>query len=393
MQTSTGTPSHARTAVAGHCDAKQEADASAHARRSTVPSHVDSSDLHPVLRQPSPNEKLATFCKRLPKVELHAHLNGSLRSSTLKELAQAKNISSNDVRLHPDHHRTLDECFALFDIIHDVTDNLVTIRRIAREAVEDAALDGVIHLELRTTPRSILGASRKAYVEAVLDGLDDFTRQHASSPGTCGVRLILSIDRREGAAAAHDTVTLAAQMQSRGVVGVDLSGNPNRGTFATWKAALSRARALGLGVTLHAAEVDNHDETREMIDFSADRLGHVCFANGKLSERLQRSGVPLEICVTSNVISKSVKNYQAHHFRHLHRVSTNPIVLCTDDSGVFDITLSHEYSIIATTFDLGQQQLIELARNGVEAAFLPASERAALRSRFLSRLTDILESS
>jgi hypothetical protein len=112
-------------------------------------------------------------------------------------------------------------------------------------------------------------------------------------------------------AAAMETVHLAAELAPRGVVGIDLSGNPAVGTWATWAPALTEARALGLAVTLHCGEVDNPEEVAAMLAFRPRRLGHAvsCAAQEGLLPTLLASHIPVELCLTSNVLSQSVPSY------------------------------------------------------------------------------------
>ncbi|KAG2499149.1 hypothetical protein HYH03_002731 [Edaphochlamys debaryana] len=192
------------------------------------------------------------------------------------------------------------------------------------------------------------------------------------------VKLLLSIDRREDAAAALETVQLAARLAPRGVVGVDLSGNPVVGAWAAWAPALAEARRLGLRVTLHAGEVPAPAEVAAMLAFRPDRLGHCCCLDAGLGSELRASAIPLELCLTSNVLTQSVPSYPEHHFAELYAAG-HPVVLCTDDSGVFGTTLSREYAIAAAAFNLSIADLQELARRSVGYVFAGEEEEAALR--------------
>ena len=210
--------------------------------------------------------KIATAAcgKTLPKVELHAHLNGSVRDSTLLERARIQNgladggggggggEYSREVEtllqpsMKPGGGRSLAQVFGLFAAIHDLCTHHDVLQRIAREAVEDFAADGVVYLELRTTPKNApdRGITKKSYMDAVLDGIDASVcgKRGGDGTGAITVRLIASVDRRETTAEAIATVELAASLRHRGVVGIDLSGNPSVGEWATFEPALRLAR-------------------------------------------------------------------------------------------------------------------------------------------------------
>ncbi|KAF5830167.1 hypothetical protein DUNSADRAFT_14944 [Dunaliella salina] len=116
------------------------------------------------------------FCRHLPKLELHAHLNGSIRPETLRSLAEAKGMSHLLAPLNAVAAKgnccSLEECFMLFGIIHQLTTDFGTISAIASQVVLDFAEDNVVYLELRTSPKSREGMTKELYVKAVLDGID-----------------------------------------------------------------------------------------------------------------------------------------------------------------------------------------------------------------------------
>ncbi|KAI9328998.1 hypothetical protein DFJ73DRAFT_861086 [Zopfochytrium polystomum] len=301
---------------------------------------------------PSPEQTLE-LCRRLPKVELHAHLNGSIRRSTLSELAKRCGLDDKAAHVVENDARTLSEMFAVFDVIHKVVRGKETIRRVVREVLEDMEADGVAYAEIRTTPKAQpdYGLNEEGYCNAVLSGMEEYAESRSGLASRTIARLLLSIDRRGGPEAAERTVDLAVALRARGVVGIDLSGDPTKGTWSDWKPALSRARSAGLRTTLHAGEVPNTDgEMSAMLDFRPDRMGHVCFISLENERRLRRSGIPVELCLTSNLLSRSVERYDLHHFddyrqRFLRREAAR-FSICTDDSAVFGSALSEEFAVI-----------------------------------------------
>lgn len=117
-----------------------------------------------------------------------------------------------------------------------------------------------------------------------------------------------------------------------------------------------------------------------MLDWRPDRLGHMCCLNGSLERQLLSSGIPLELCLSSNIITLSKASFQEHHFGGLYGTG-HPVALCTDDSGVFCTSLSREYAIAATAFELTHLQLEELALGAADYAFLGDEEKAAIKAR------------
>ncbi|PSC76982.1 Adenosine deaminase [Micractinium conductrix] len=329
------------------------------------------------------------FCRRIPKIELHAHLNGSVRDSTIRELStglEGGAVSLPDLqRLTQQASRTLGECFQLFDVIHRITTTHAALTRITREVIEDMADDNVVYAEIRTTPkaRPEHGMTTESYLDAVFKGVADY---YAASRRTqdIQVRLLLSIDRRQSAAEAMGTARLAVQLRDEGVAGLDLSGNPSVGQWETWRPALEYARQQGLKVTVHAGEVWNPEEAAAILQWRPGRLGHMCCLDAALEKHLLDSGIPLELCLTSNVLTRSVPSYADHHFPSFW--PGHPVVLCTDDSGVFASSLSREYALAAAAFNLSDEELQQLAVAAADYTFLEPGERAALRERMEAAL-------
>ncbi|CAK9176703.1 unnamed protein product [Ilex paraguariensis] len=249
--------------------------------------------------------------------------------------------------------------------------------------------------------------SKQSYMQAVLEGLRavstvevDFASHELSTEVPVNspdmndvcyrterkkiyVRLVLSIDRRETTAAAMETVELALKLRHMGVVGIDLSGNPIIGEWSTFLPALKFAREQGLFITLHCGEVPNPDEIRAMLDFQPWRLGHACCFEEEEWRKLKLSRIPVEICLTSNIRTETISSVDVHHFADLYNTK-HPIVLCTDDTGVFSTSLSDEYILAASAFGLGKREMFELARNAVDFIFAGDEVKKKLMEIFAS---------
>ncbi|SPO20268.1 related to adenosine deaminase [Ustilago trichophora] len=352
------------------------------------------------------------FVQQLPKIELHAHLNGSIRRSTLRELAAAKNVDPSNAFILTRWPKTLSEAFDVFRVIHSCVTTLADVERLAFELGQDLEEDGVVYAEIRTTPRVMDVASHTdeshdtiedvgesgldRYVQAVLGGFSRYSNStEARGWNKTILRLLLSIDR-----AKHDTthalaiVNLAHRYRHQGVLGIDLSGDPTKGNFLDLLPALHHARSLGLKITLHAGEVqDRDDEMTSMLNFHPDRMGHCCFVSPSNLERLQASGIPIELCLTSNLLSNSVTQLKEHHFRsHYNHVEstheapkgkTGSTICCisTDDSGVFGSPLSNEYHLVMENFTLSERQTFHLAHRTLQATFLNPSTTASAQKQ------------
>ncbi|KAL6657118.1 hypothetical protein ACP70R_004898 [Stipagrostis hirtigluma subsp. patula] len=327
-------------------------------------------------------EETREWCVALPKIELHAHLNGSVRNSTLLELAKQLD----------------DKGVIVFEDVKDV---------IMKSVVEDFAAENVVYLEIRTTPKNneAKGMTKRSYMNAVIKGLKAVeavdvvsfdSNLRTNETLTCTpmigldgetkkkkiyVRLLLSIDRRETTSAALDTVNLAMEMKGQGVIGIDLSGNPVVGEWETYLPALLHAKDLGIPITIHCGEVANRKEIQAVLDFCPQRLGHVCCLNDEEWKKLKSLMIPVEICLTSNVMTGGAPSLELHHFADLYNAK-HPLSLCTDDSGLFSTSLSNEYYLVASTFGLSKAELFQLAQDAVLFVFADDEVKKSLKEVF-----------
>lgn len=342
---------------------------------------------------------MESFCSALPKVELHAHLNGSLSQRVLYELYMSNpNISKNDdlVKListfHSGAERTLEDCFKIFDIAHAVTVTPDAVKKATKDVIIEFAADNVVYLELRSTPRAVPGVMTKTqYIQAIIDTILEIPT-FISPNKSIVVKLLISVNRREGRAEAKENIAEAVSACAAYpdvVVGVDLSGNPSCGKVEEDLLPLFReARVSGLKVALHCAEVPNEDEVEAILKFQADRLGHgTCIhpshgGSDKLWNLFLQCRTPLEVCPTSNLKCQTVESYDKHHIRLLLPIEY-PFVISTDDKGVFSTTLSEEFRVVAETFNLSKIDLCNFTQRAIDVSFATSNEKKLLQEKLL----------
>lgn len=325
--------------------------------------------------------------RALPKVDLHCHLDGAVRPATLLAAAREAGIPLPadtvdallpHVRVSP-RCRSLDDFLATFETFYPVLSVPGVMGRAARELLEDAAADGVVHVEARFCPdlQATPGHSAEDVLREVLDGL---AAGQAATGVTAGA--IVCAYRPFTTEANERLVDLALAYAGRGVVGVDLAG-PESLPGAPFAAAMARARAGGLPVTIHAGEAAGPDSVREAVErLGARRIGHGCALSrdADLLDRVRDAGIAIECCLTSNLQTAAVASLAEHPF-DLFRRAGLAVTLNTDDPAVSGITLSDEYLLAARTWGLDLDALRELSLAAVDAAFLSDTARAALRRR------------
>ncbi|KAL6709184.1 hypothetical protein ACN47E_002000 [Coniothyrium glycines] len=333
------------------------------------------------------------FCSRLPKIELHAHLTGSISRQCLHQIWQAKKSLHPDldlddplVAIPPEKvDYDIETFFPLFSsYIYKLCNDLPSIEYSTKAVLQDFQSDGVVYLELRTTPRAMpqTGVTKDSYVSTILNILNAHDNV---AENTLKAFLILSIDRRNTAAEADEVIDLAIKHQSAGVVGVDLCGDPAKGDVSIFANAFARAKAAGLKVTLHFAETDasaSDLELQTLLSWRPDRLGHVIHVNDKFREIIEQENIGVELCLSCNVHAKMITGtYSDHHFG-MWRQTSVPVALSTDDVGVFCSPLSEEYYLAAQHFGLDRAQIKALCERAVDSIFSGAEQRAELRRMY-----------
>lgn len=239
----------------------------------------------------------------------------------------------------------------------------------AADVVREFSDDGVVYLELRSTPKVTAEMSKEEYVEALIDGIRQGSKE-------CGiiVRLLLSIDRRQTVADAMRTVEIAMADGSGLIVGVELSGNPSI-DGQMFIPVLQRARDSGLKVSIHLAEVDDQlDEVEEFLAFLPDRIGHGTYLHtvNDFVEQVAKHRIPLEICLTSNVMSRTTATIKDSHLK-FWREKGVPICICTDDKGLMDCDLSGEFHKASVAFCFELNELWQISTDALEMSFLKKS--------------------
>jgi adenosine deaminase len=209
------------------------------------------------------------------------------------------------------------------------------LRHSTKAVLRDFQDDGVVYVELRTTPRAIPGenVTKQDYVATILDILK---AHNDNANNTMRAFLILSIDRRNTIAEAEEVVNLAIKYQSAGVVAVDLCGDPEKGDIRIFGDSFARAKAAGLKTTLHFAESENSSsdlELQTLLSWQPDRLGHVIHVKEEFRKIIEQHGIGVELCLSCNVHAKMITGtYSDHHFG-MWRHSSVPVALSVCSAG------------------------------------------------------------
>ncbi len=328
--------------------------------------------------------------RRLPKAELHLHLDGSLRPATVEELARSLGLVPADApagaamaRVRVARRAGLAEALAGFGLLLPLLQTREHLARVTGELVEDLAADGVVYAELRFCPR--LNTGQGLGIDEVLATAGAAAAEAEAATGT-RVRLIACLMGGVGPEWNAPVVDAAIRRTDAGVVAVDLAG-PVEGRSPDWVDAharlFARAAEAGLRVTVHAGEAEPPAAIRTALDrYGAERIGHATSLadDPDLLAEVVGRGVVLETCPRSNYWTRTPAEMATLADHPVGRLLAAGARAClnTDDRALFANDLSSELAVVAEAQGLGDRELAVLVANGFAGAFDRDRAAAAL---------------
>lgn len=331
----------------------------------------------------------AAWVLALPKVELHCHIEGTMRASTVAELARA-----NGIALPVDDPHDLyayDNLTGFLEVFWLVQSCLVTPEdweRLAYESVIDGARAGLAYREAFFTPARHLAAGQD--LGGIVAALD---RGLAGAESETGVpcRLIFDIDRAFGPAAGREQVEALVALRRDGapgtdrVIGIGMDSTELGVDPASFAESYAVAASAGLRRTAHQGENSPAAAIATAIDvLGCERIDHgiSILEDPELVKRVADRRLPLTVCPQANVrINPDVCSRLADHVFPRMRDAGLLVTLNTDDPGLTDLDIAGEYAAVSAAFGLGRDDLVRLALAAVEASWAPADEQTGLRAR------------
>lgn len=328
------------------------------------------------------------FYHALPKVELHRHLEGSLRLQTMAEVARSHGLNimgtshlRSLVQVQGHDPFTFQNFLSKFETLRLFYRSPEVIGRVTREAIEDAAHDNVRYMELRFTPVA-LSVSQGFPLHEVMDWVIEHTANASREFGIV-TRLIASMNRHESLKIAERVVELAIERHERGICGLDLAGNEAEFSARPFGDLFRQARQAGLNITVHAGEWGSAANIAEaLVYLGAQRIGHGVrvFEDPAVVEMARNLEPVFEVCMTSNFQSGVVPSLTEHPFGRMFAAGLN-VTLNTDDPSVSGIVLSDEYRIAGEELGFSPQMLLERTLAALTAGFVSPAEKAPVEQR------------
>lgn len=314
-------------------------------------------------------------------IELHVHLDGSLRPETIWELAKEQNLAmpaENIEQLRtmmqaPVPCHSLVEYLTRFSLPLTCLQKENALERVAFELVEDMAKEGLSYAEIRFAPQLSTegGLTQEQVTEAVVQGVKRGMETYPSMKA--GLLLCcMRGDDKNTEKKNEETLELASEFVKGGIVcGVDLAGAEELYDTGLFQELFKRADRLNLKRTIHAGEAAGPDSVRKALDLGAMRIGHGIFAakDERLVQELADRKIPLEVCVTSNVQTKGVPSLKEHPVRRLYDAGVH-VTLNTDNRTVSNTTLVKEIELVKRAFGFTQEDIAKMEQYAREGAFL-----------------------
>lgn len=322
--------------------------------------------------------------KEMPKIELHVHLDGSMRIDTASDLSNESIEAVKDKMVVSEHCDDLNDYLTKFSFPVFLLQTKENLSRVAHELGEDLKEDGVVYAEVRFAPILHIekGLNLDEVVEAVLTGLKE-----VSIP----TGLLLCLMRNSSFEDNLKVIELAKKYLGKGVVGVDLAGAEAMYPTEEFASLFEIVKKEGIPFTIHAGEASGKESIKSALSFGATRLGHGIriLESEELCKVVHDKKIVLEVCPTSNIQTKAVEVYSLHPIFLLYNKGLL-VTVNTDNRTVSNITLTKEYQKLQATFNFSLDDFKKMNLDAIEASFLSINEKEELKQNYLNRFQEYI---
>jgi len=314
--------------------------------------------------------------RNFPKIELHLHLDGSVRTSTVSEILNMDINNVND-KMIATNCNNLNEYLEKFELPLQILNTKENLTRVAKELAEDLKNDGVIYAEIRFAPILHMnnGLTGEEVIEAILEGLRKVDIK---------TNLILCLMRNSDYEDNMKVIELGEKYYMKGVVAFDLAGAEGVYKTETFEKYFKTINDLNIPFTIHAGEADGPGSVLAAIKFGANRIGHGVrsIEDDEVVNLLKNNSIPLEVCPTSNIDTKVYNNYYEHKIKELYDRDIL-VTINTDDRTVSNISLSLEYEKLHNTFNFSIEEFKNMNLVAIENSFISKEEKLNLKEEYL----------
>lgn len=313
--------------------------------------------------------------ENLKKIELHCHLDGSLNPIKVSKWTR-KDLKTIESSLTIHKPMDLASYLEHFEYAIGILQTKTRLKEAALELCKDMLKENVIYAEIRFDPlaHTKKGLTLKEVVDSILDGI---------SSSSLKAKVILCMKRERDEEVNKSIIDLAKKYLKKGVAAVDLAGSEKDYPTRDFKNLFAYANASSVPFVVHAGEAGTFKDIEEAIAFGASRIGHgiKAITDFKTMETLKEKDIPLEICITSNVMTNSVPSFKEHPIQRLIDSGVS-VTINTDNRTISKTTLTDEYNILNRYFGFTTKDFNEINKTAIKHAFLSDKEKEELLKNF-----------
>lgn len=322
--------------------------------------------------------------KKLPKVELHLHLDGSISFEVASKLSGLSKKEVMSKMIAPDKCENLSKYLTKFDFPISLMQTKENIYEITKDLIERLAKESVIYTEIRFAPmfHTKKGLTFDEIIETVLSAL--------KSNNNIKSNLILCMMRGMPKEENLKTIEVAKKYLNKGVCAIDLAGAEDKFPLEEYLDLFKIAKEKDIPFTIHAGENAPASEVKKAIEIGAKRIGHGIYSieNEEVLNLIKEKDILLEICPTSNVQTNAVKAYNEHPIKKLYEKQI-PININTDNNTVSNITISKEYLKLNEVFDFKITDYQKMNEDAIKHAFINEEEKQKLLNILRKKMENI----
>lgn len=322
---------------------------------------------------------------KFPKIELHLHLDGSVRPSTVSNIL---NLNKKDVEkemIVDTSCNDLNDYLTKFDLplkILQTKDNLI---KVSEELANDLKKDGIIYAEIRFAPilHTNNGLSSEEVIEAVIEGI---------SRVDIKINLIICLMRNASEEDNYKVINAGLKYINNKVVGFDLAGAEAIYKTSNFKELFKYISKYNIPFTIHAGEADGIDSIKSAIEFGAKRIGHGVRIMDDINmiKYAKDNNITFEVCPTSNIDTKIYKEYKEHAIKKMYDNNLN-ITINTDNRTVSNITLTEEYNKLINILNFNLEDIKNMNITAINASFISDIDKENLKQEYILKYNKFIK--
>lgn len=337
-----------------------------------------------------------------PKIDLHLHLDGSFRTSTVWELSQKQNIEMptktqeefEEWMKKCSYSGSVNEYLHMFDVTTKVMQDKDSLARITYELIEDLAKQGLVYAEIRFAPQlhTSKGMSQREAIEAVLEGRKQALENYPEIK--IGIICCMMVFGSETLNwdANMETATITHEYLDKGVVCLDLAGAEGIVPLSNFAELFKVAKELGTPLICHAGDSQDWVTVKDAIEMGAQRIGHGhhVYENPYWARYCAEHNIALEICPTSNVHCQTRQSYEVHPAWNLYSIGV-PVTINTDNMTMSRVCLDDEYDHCLNEMGFEYEDLILMNINSAKYSFMPENDKKEIIEKLEKCLDEVAQ--